>query len=351
MTQRRLGVVGAGFWARYQLAAWQELPDVECVAVCDLHRSRAQALADAFGVARAYDDPRALLEEARPDFVDVITGPDDHAGPVWLAAERGVPVICQKPMASTLAEAERMVATCREARVPFFVHENFRWQAPMRAVKRLLDEGAIGRPFRARIQFSCSFQVFDNQPSLKQLDRFILTDVGSHVLDLARFLFGEAQTLACHTARVRPDIRGEDVATVFMSTDRHVAVTVELSYASRLEHERFPETFLVVEAEEGSLVLGPGCEVRVTTTAGTRVTVHAPRLYDWVDPAYAVVQASIVECNRNLLAALRGEAPAETDADDNLRTLRLVFAAYDSAARGETVRFDPGGVASAGTAA
>jgi D-apiose dehydrogenase len=351
MTRLRLGVIGAGFWARSQLAGWRELPGVECVAVCDVDRSRAQALADTFGVPRVYDDGRALMAGERLDAVDVITSPGHHAAPVRLAAEHGLPVICQKPMAPTLAEADAMVAACRDAGAPFFVHENFRWQAPMRAVKGLLGQGAIGRPFRARIQFSCSFPVFDNQPSLKELDQFILADVGSHVLDLARFFFGEARTLSCHTARVRADIRGEDVATVFISTDQDVAVTCELSYASRLEHERFPETFMVVEADEGSLVLGPGCEVRVTTKDGTRVSVHAPRLYDWVDPAYAVVQSSIVECNRNLLAALRGEARAETDADDNLRTLRLVFAAYDSATRGEAVRFDAAGRATPGTAA
>jgi predicted dehydrogenase len=64
-----------------------------------------------------------------------------------------------------------------------------------------------------------------------------------------------------------------------------------------------------------------------------------PPRYAWADPRYDVVHASGVPCNANLLRALRGEGPAETTAEDNLKTLRLVFAAYDAAASGDVVRF------------
>jgi len=63
-----------------------------------------------------------------------------------------------------------MVATCRQAGVPFIIHENWRWQTPIRHVKALLDRATIGQPFRARIQFSSGFPVFDNQPFLKELE-------------------------------------------------------------------------------------------------------------------------------------------------------------------------------------
>lgn len=61
-------------------------------------------------------------------------------------------------------------------------------------------------------------------------------------------------------------------------------------------------------------------------------------MYAWADPAYALVHASIVPCNANLLRAIKGEGPAETTAEDNLRTVRLVFAAYESAATGNAIR-------------
>ena len=192
MASLRFAIFGTGFWARFQLAAWRELKGVECVALYNRTRAKAAALAAEFGVPHVYDDPVALLDQEQLDFIDIVTDVDTHSRFVQLAAQRALPVICQKPMAPTLAAAEHMVASCRDAGVPFFIHENWRWQTPIRQLKRLLNEGRIGRPFRARIDMISGFPVFDNQPFLKNLEQFIITDLGSHVLDAARFLFGEA---------------------------------------------------------------------------------------------------------------------------------------------------------------
>src|SRR3954453_10162946 len=219
MADLRLAVIGAGFWSHYQLAAWGEASGVRCIAVCDQDRSRAEALAAARGVPKAYDDVALMLRQERPDFVDIITNPATHSALVRQVAEAGIPVICQKPMAPTLAECEDLVAACRGAGVPFAIHENWRWQAPLRRVKELLEEGAIGRPFRARIDFLSGFDVFANQPGLRLDERFILADMGCHLLDLARSYFGEAESVDCRATRVRPDIRGEDAATVVLAMD------------------------------------------------------------------------------------------------------------------------------------
>jgi len=250
----RFAVLGAGFWARVQLAAWGEVPGALCVAVCDPDRNRAENLARERDVPAVYDDPAALLAAEQLDFVDIITPVETHSPLVEMAARHDLPVICQKPMAPSLEEAEKMVETCRAAGVPFFVHENWRWQTPLREVARVLASGVVGHPFRARLQFSSSFPVFENQPFLATLDQFLLTDIGSHVLDAARFLFGEADTLFCQTYRAHKNIAGEDVATVMMPMRRPNAndstiVVCEMSYASRLENERFPETFVLVEGE------------------------------------------------------------------------------------------------------
>jgi hypothetical protein len=75
----------------------------------------------------------------------------------------------------------------------------------------------------------------------------------------------------------------------------------------------------------------------VTTRAGTLSRQVKPPHYAWADPAYDVVHASIVPCNADLLKALKGAGPAETSAEDNLKTVRLVFAAYDSAEHNQVV--------------
>jgi predicted dehydrogenase len=209
-------------------------------------------------------------------------------------------------------------------------------------VKAVLDTGSLGRVFRARLTMVSGFDLFANQPFLAALEQFVLTDMGSHILDVARFLFGEAESLYCQTGRVHHHIKGEDVATVMLEMRSGATVTVELGYPGTPygERERFPETLAWIEGETGSLELGPDYWVRLNTRDGTLARRHAPPRYAWADARYDVVHASGVPCNENLLGALRGEGKAETTGEDNLRTVRLVSAAYESAASGRAVRLD-----------
>jgi hypothetical protein len=118
-------------------------------------------------------------------------------------------------------------------------------------------------------------------------------------------------------------------------------VVVEMAYAENfVERECFPQTLIFVEGSRGSAEIAPDYWVRTTTAQGTDARRCRPPRYAWADPAYDVVHASIVGCHRNLLAGLKGEAQAETNAADNLRTLRLVFGSYDSARLNEVVKLD-----------
>ena len=337
MKELRFAIIGAGFWARYQLAAWGELPGARCVALADHTRAKAEALAQSFGIPAVYADAEELIQCEKPDFLDIITDVDTHSKLVQLAAGHKIPVICQKPMGRSIPEAEKMIAVCAANNVAFSVHENWRWQTPIRKLKTVLDSGVIGPLFRARIDYCNSFPVFDNQPFLKTLDQFILADMGSHIFDIARFLFGEAEQLYGRTHRIRPDIRGEDAASVMLRMRNGTTVTCNLSYASRVEHDRFPETFILVEGEQGSVELAPDFWIRVTTREGTHAQRCPPPFFAWADPRYAVVHTSMVACHANLLNALINKFAPETSAADNLKTLRLVHASYESAAAGRAV--------------
>ncbi len=334
-------MIGAGFWARYQLAGWLEAGGAECVGMTNRTRAKAEALARDFGGIAVFDDPAAMIRETRPDFVDIVTGVETHAHYTKAAASLGVPVVCQKPLATSYQEAAGMLEACQVAHVPLYVNENWRWQTPIRELKRRMDAAGIGEIFRARIRMVSGFRLFDNQPFLRDLEQFVLTDIGSHVLDVARFLFGEPVSLFCQTFQAHKDIRGEDVATVMLKTRSGATVLVELGYAENyLERDRFPETSIFVEASLGSAELELDYWIRITTASGTAVERCPPPRYTWADPRYDVVHSSIVACQANLLAAMRGECAAETTGEDNLKTLRLVFAAYESAARGQAIALE-----------
>ncbi|RRB04292.1 Gfo/Idh/MocA family protein [Larkinella rosea] len=339
MKNLKFAVIGTGFWANYQIPAWFEVGGVELLALYNRTRSKADVLAQQFKVPYVYDRVEDLLDRHSPelDFVDIITDVDTHAPLTALAASYGLDVICQKPMSTGLEAARNMLEDSRRANVRLLIHENFRWQAPIRKLQEIINSGAIGKPFKARLSFCSGFPVFANQPFLADLEQFILTDIGSHLLDVCRFLFGEVASLYCQTRRVNPRIKGEDVANVLMQMRSGLSCYAEMSYASILEKEAFPQTLAVVEGETGSVVLTHDFQLRISTRQGTVLAEGNPTLYSWLDPAYAVVHSSIVDCNRNLLAGLRGTGRAETTAEDNFETIRLVYAAYESAARNEVV--------------
>lgn len=320
----RFAMIGAGFWARYQIAAWREVAGVHLQALCDLDEAKAANLAREFGIPRVYSDASQLLAAETLDFVDIATGPESHAALTKMAAGRGIAVICQKPMALDFAACEAMVAACADARVPLLIHENFRWQAPMRRVRALLDSGVIGKPFRAHIQFGHGeIGFFDRQPYLYSQPHFALFDMGPHLLDLARFFLGEPQSLYARELAIHPRFAGGDIVSILLNFKECIC-HCELSWRT-VPYEVF------LEGPQGTVTAWTGGRVEVYTGSGAQAeTVPLPE-YAWADPAYGFAHSSIVGTNAHLAAALRGECSAETPGAENLRTMWLLDRVLESA--------------------
>ncbi|MGA7814581.1 Gfo/Idh/MocA family protein [Caballeronia sp.] len=329
-------LIGCGFFARNHLHAWQGIEGAEIVALCDADEERLQAAGRDFGIARLYGDAVTLLDSERLDFVDIATTAPSHRALVELAASAGVAAICQKPFALSMADALAMVHACEHAGVPLMVHENFRWQAAIRAAGQALREGRIGRPFWGRVSFRSAFDVFSGQPYLARNERFIVEDLGIHVLDIARFLFGDVARLSATIARVNPQIAGEDVATMLLSHVSGVTSVVDCSYASRLPHELFPQTLIEVDGAEGTLRLFADYRLQIHTRSGTHDEIAMPQSFPWSCAPWEAIQESVAAIQTHWVASLNGGVEPATSGRDNLKTLQLVEATYESARRGET---------------
>jgi len=336
----RFAFFGAGYWARFQMAGWRELDGAECVALFNRTRAKGEAFAEEFGIPHVYDDAEELLQREEVDFVDLCTNPFTLPGFVKLSAAHGVPVISQKPMAPSVAIGEELVRTCAEAGVPYYVHENWRWQPQLRQFKSVLDSGAVGTPFRARITMVSGYPVFINEPTLNDLENFILTDMGTHILDIVRFYFGEPEQVYCQNHQVHRNIKGEDVATVMLlANGGKTTVTCEMGYPENYyEHDVFPQTLVFVEGDKGTAEVAADYWIRVTTKDGTHSRRYPPVSYAWAEIHHVAVHASIVLCHASFLRAFRGEGPPETTGEDNLKTLKLVYACYESARSGKAIR-------------
>ena len=114
----RGAIIGCGYFSQHHLAAWKRIPEVEIVAACDLEYDRARRFAD-----RAYCSAEEMLRQETLDFVDIATRVDSHVELTSLAAQRGVTVICQKPIAPDWDAALRLVETIENVGMPFIVHE------------------------------------------------------------------------------------------------------------------------------------------------------------------------------------------------------------------------------------
>jgi D-apiose dehydrogenase len=336
MTSLKLAVIGCGFFAQNHLNAWKEIPEVELVAVCDAVSAKAQAAAQKFG-ARAYTSPEAMLQKEQLDFVDVVTNVADHRAVVELVARHGKHVICQKPMAETLEDAQAMVTACKQAGITFMVHENFRWQTPLRAVKQVIDSGEIGAPFFGRAWFRSNYNTFANQPYLADQKRFLIQDVGVHLLDVGRFYFGEPQALACHAVRVNPNIKGEDTFTIMLMMPNATCV-VDASFQTQAEHEIFPQTLLTIEGDAGVVNLREDFRLEVIRNGSMSVRTVRPPSHSWTAEPWTVVQDSVYNTHKHFVECLLAGNQPETNGDDNLKVMALTFGAYEALENGVVFR-------------
>lgn len=326
-------LIGCGFFAQNQLHAWRNIDGVEIVALCDRDAGRLSDTAAAFGILRTDTDAEAMLAAGGFDFVDIATTVGSHRALVEAAARAGCHVICQKPFAPTLADARAMVAACNAAGKTLMVHENFRWQSPIQAALAAVRAGEIGVPFFGRFSFRSGHDVFAGQPYLAEDKRFIIADLGIHVLDIARAFLGDAERITATTRRINPRIRGEDVATMLLSHAGGATSVVDCSYATRRVPETFPQTLLEIDGTTGTLRLDVGYALHVKGV----VRDVSPPVLPWAQVPWHTIHESVAIIQQHFVDCVRAGAEPQTSGRDNLATLALVEAAYLSAAEGRSV--------------
>ncbi|MCX2721579.1 Gfo/Idh/MocA family protein [Roseibium salinum] len=327
-------LIGCGFFAQNHMHAWAAVEGADMIALCDRDEGRLRETAERFGIERTYTDAAELFKAEQLDFADIATTVQTHLPLVELAAASGVNIICQKPFADTMEDARAMTAAARAAGVTLMVHENFRWQSPVRRVKAEVDSGALGTPFWGRVSFRSAYDVYSGQPYLATDERFIVQDLGIHILDVARFLFGDVATISASTKRVNPAIRAEDVATMMLVHKDGATSIVDCSYATRLPREHFPETLIEIDGSGGTLRLMADYQLVVHNAEGTHRNDVSPPLLPWAERPWHNIQESVLNIQQHFVECLNISSVPETSGADNLKTLELVEAAYRSAAEG-----------------
>jgi len=271
-----VGMVGYGFmgkihtYAYKNLAFYYEPPPVEprLVAVCTSGPETAERAAAHGGYEKAHADFRAVVEDPEVDVVHICTPNAFHCEAAIAALEAGKHVYCDKPLAATLEEAERMVAAAE--RNPGAIHQvtfQYRFLPATLRAKELMAEGFAGRLFGYRAAYLHSGYIDPARPISWRLDLArsgggALLDLGSHVIDLMRHLAGEIRAVSaiCKTfITERPTPEGgvarvevDDVALLQVELEDGAVGTIE---ASRLATGANDELKFEIHGDRGGLRL------------------------------------------------------------------------------------------------
>ncbi len=217
-----IGVIGCG-----AIAVEAHLPNyaadgrARLVAVADVDRARAEEAAARFGVPHIYEDYRELLARGDIEAVSICTPNDVHAEQAIAAAQAGKHILCEKPMAISLEQAEAMIAAASAAGVQLMVGFTHRFYSFNERAAALIAEGAIGKPYTVRVRFAHrgpyeswsarSDWFFDR----RRAGGGAVLDMGIHALDLTRFLLGEEiESIWASIATLAHPIEAEDAAVL-----------------------------------------------------------------------------------------------------------------------------------------
>lgn len=324
----RVAIAGAGMVAHHHLEGWMGSPYIQLCAVCDTDLSKASALALKGGGVAVYTDLEAMLLQERPDILDIALPAGVHGMAIAAGARYGAAILCQKPLAPTLAEAEAIVGSLPRG-VRLMVHENWRFRASYRRIYQWLDTGAFGRPLMFDMKVMSSglverdtgkYPALERQPFLRKLERFIVLEVLIHHLDTLAFLFGPLKVHGALSSRTCHAVKGEDMALILLEAGG-IPGTLAASFTVT-EKDTVPQDELTIVTERGSILLeGWGLQ-------STLPDFHAQ---SW-EP-HVAYQQSYSDTIGHFVECLQSGEPFETGFEAGLASLQAVEDIYALAAR------------------
>ncbi|HHW30572.1 MAG TPA: Gfo/Idh/MocA family oxidoreductase [Clostridiaceae bacterium] len=183
----RMGIIGAGVWAKTHCIAYQLAPNAELVAICDIIPEKAKSLAEKYGAKRVYTDYKEMLKDPEIDAVAVVTPDYAHKEPVLDAAAAGKHILVEKPMATSLADAIEMHEAAKKYGVILMPDFHNRWNPCFVTAKESIADGSLGAPKYIFIRHSNTKYVPFTMLNWSAKSS-VLWFLGSHACDLARFI-------------------------------------------------------------------------------------------------------------------------------------------------------------------
>ena len=279
-----------------------------------------------------------MLASVRCDGVALCTPSGLHPRHGIAAARAGKHVICEKPMAISLEDADELVRECDEAGVQLFVVKQNRLNPAIQLLKRAVDRGRFGRIYLANttVRWTRPQEYYDQAPwrGTWEFDGGAIMNQASHYVDLIQWLVGPVESVMAKTATLARRIESEDTGVAVLKFRSGALGVIEVTM---LTYPRNLEGSITILGEKGSVKVGGTAVNRVEhwTFADyddddklvESTTTNPPTVYGYGHEGYY----------RNVLAVLRGQAKAETDGRAGRKSLELILGIYESAKTGRDV--------------
>ena len=237
----RLAIIGTGSMARGHAEAFSSMKGVSLAACCDIDAGKARTFARTWGIPHWYVDYDDMLASEKLDAVTVVTTDIMHA-PVSLAAiARGLAVLCEKPLAATLADARAMRTAARRRGVVTQVNFSYRNSAAAQGAAALVGSGGIGRVVHVEASYLQSWLVQDmwgdwrTSPTMtwrlskRHGSAGVLGDIGCHIYDLTAFLCGDIAEITCRLRTFDKGVKGNRIGPYMLDANDSFVSTVSLA--------------------------------------------------------------------------------------------------------------------------
>ncbi|MDX1995220.1 MAG: Gfo/Idh/MocA family oxidoreductase [bacterium] len=354
----RVGVIGLGV-GRSHVMGYRANLNSKITALCDTNVVRLKEIADEFGIPEeaCYTDYTAMLNEARLDMVSVCLPNALHADVSIIALDSGAHVLCEKPMATTISEAERMLEAAARNQRRLMVTYNWRYRADSQWLYKVVQSGTLGEIYHVNVSWRRETGIpgWGLFGSKTMSGGGALIDLGVHVLDLGLWLLGfpEVKTVSGQARTVFGDkgrktwarkpgqvIEGgfdvDDGAIGFLRLGNGANMLLQSTWA---EHTQPHEDRIRVEVQgsEGTAVLSIGNYKKedslrlYTEIEGEPVTIIPGIRWNTDTPHTALIG--------DLLDAITSDRPSPTDGQQGYVAVRVLEAMYASSAEGREIAF------------
>jgi predicted dehydrogenase len=337
-TRIRFGVVGAGLWGSFHCKTLNALPQAELAAVCDLDEKRAQAMQKESGARKAYRDYRDLIADPQVEAVTVATPDFAHADIVKAALEAGKPVLSEKPLATTLKEAEEIADLAAKSNVKVMVDFHNRVNPAVHAVKEAISSGEIGLALHASARLSNTLFVPFELLSWAAKSS-ALWFLGSHAVDALRFTLNaevvRVQAMKRHGFLAGKGVDTADVHLALLEFDNGVVASLENSWVLPRDLPLVFDFRVEIVGEKGSVQIDTAQNGTFRKYAGNGL--RGGDMLGVTPAAGGRIGGFVMEAIARFVDAVALDAPVLADANDGLQVTRVLTAIEEAARTGKGV--------------